>query len=495
MTYPTVNGVFSNHHAFEWLTQIAILNGRLFVLLAIALLLIRFFKGSAAKRHFMMVLAFVAAIALPFASQWFPAIEIVVEIDQPVSALGSTNNFPDQTRVINTVGTQKPYLLYWVFLYLSISVFFLVQILRSNLSIHRLISNSSNLGLAPWNKTLDECCELLGTKTSIVILHSKSISSPLTWGFSRSYILIPTTALEWNDEMRRSALLHELAHIKRKDCLSKQFARVVCAVYWINPLCWIALKHFSHYAESASDDLALRSGIKLSHYAENLLQVAIQVNQRQKQWTLAAMSMVGFPVDKLSAGKKPSQLSLRVSAILNPDGCRAPINTSCVLLTFLLVFGLLLPITSFKASLVEQYNYIVSDSVPIVPASKQTTATPETYLDKDYGLNELNEKLEAQLDIQKALKQNIKYTALTPPLPKVEYREVPASEVLEKAKQKVQHALASIGKTKDGESALKKQNISAKEDPSANLAAANEEDIDVVSAFDLAGIMGTHEAL
>lgn len=503
MTYPIVDSVFTHQHALEWLTEIAILNGRLFILLAFALIFIRFFNGSAAKRHFVIVLAFVAAILLPIITQWIPPIEIVVEIDRSVH---SADAIPQSIVELNkntvqnkSISSQQQTFLYWLFLYLSISAFFILQIIRSNLAMVRLLGHSSQDGLDDWNWQLRECTQLLNLHTNISIHHNNSISSPLTWGFFRSYILVPTTALNWNEDMKRSALLHELAHIKRRDCLSKQFARIVCAIYWINPLCWLALRQCSHYAESASDDLALNSGIKLSHYAENLLNVAKQVNRLQKRWALAAMSMVGFPIEKLNQHKKSSQLHLRMSAILNPHGCRAPINWNCVCITFLFVFGLLLPITSFKAKLVEQYNYVLTNPGIQIKPKKQNIVF-DSPIEKDLGLNAIEKQTEIQQQIQAVLKQGIKSTPATPPLPKFEYREVPASVVLENAKLKVQQALTktrtenylSLKSDKGDIKAPRQTNalaITNRSETKANV------DMDVVEAFDLAGIMGTHEAM
>ena len=52
--------------------------------------------------------------------------------------------------------------------------------------------------------------------------------------------MLPATARQWSDEQLRSVLLHELAHIKRRDTVVQLLAQIACALHWFNPLVWFA---------------------------------------------------------------------------------------------------------------------------------------------------------------------------------------------------------------------------------------------------------------
>ena len=97
---------------------------------------------------------------------------------------------------------------------------------------------------------------------------------PLTWGWIRPVVLLPGDAEGWPTERRRVVLLHELAHVKRLDCLTQQLAQLSCAVYWFNPLFWWASMRMMVERETACDDLVLLSGVRPSEYAGHLLAVA-----------------------------------------------------------------------------------------------------------------------------------------------------------------------------------------------------------------------------
>src|SRR4029450_3001200 len=86
--------------------------------------------------------------------------------------------------------------------------------------------------------------------------------------------VIPETADAWTLERRRAVLLHELAHIERRDCLTQTLASLASAGYWIDPGAWWAAKRLQVEREFACDDRVLALGAGARDYAGHLLEIA-----------------------------------------------------------------------------------------------------------------------------------------------------------------------------------------------------------------------------
>jgi HEAT repeat protein len=122
----------------------------------------------------------------------------------------------------------------------------------------------------------------------------------------RPSIVLPADAAQWSDERRRVVVLHELAHIKRRDCLTQSMAQLVCAAYWFNPIVWLAARRMRAERERACDDFVLAAGEKGPDYAAHLLDIAKTAQHRR------ISPVVGL------AMARPSQLEGRLLAILDP---------------------------------------------------------------------------------------------------------------------------------------------------------------------------------
>jgi beta-lactamase regulating signal transducer with metallopeptidase domain len=128
--------------------------------------------------------------------------------------------------------------------------------------------------LHEWKPLLDEFCKALGLRREVRLLRATDDIMPLTWGWLKPVVVLPAEAAEWSDQRRRVVLLHELAHVKRRDCLTSFLTRLVCALFWFNPLVWIAARQMRAERERAADDLVLNGGCKPSDYAAQLVDIA-----------------------------------------------------------------------------------------------------------------------------------------------------------------------------------------------------------------------------
>ena len=97
------------------------------------------------------------------------------------------------------------------------------------------------------------------------IRYSREISTPLTWART---IVLP------EGSSNPVVIAHERAHIDRLDWTWQTLSRLVAALYWFNPLIWIAGAALRREAEHAVDDRVLSSGADPHEYAGHLLAVA-----------------------------------------------------------------------------------------------------------------------------------------------------------------------------------------------------------------------------
>ena len=96
---------------------------------------------------------------------------------------------------------------------------------------------------------------------------------PMTFGIRRPSILIPAIAETWTGDRRRAVILHELAHIARRDCLTQTLAFVACALYWFHPAVWWVTRRL-RIERLACDDRVIAAGTQPREYAGHLLEIA-----------------------------------------------------------------------------------------------------------------------------------------------------------------------------------------------------------------------------
>lgn len=158
----------------------------------------------------------------------------------------------------------------------------------------------------------------------------------MAWGLWRPTILLPAAAGEWPEELRRSILLHELAHLKRHDWALQILARLACAMHWFNPLVWWAARQSRQESERACDDQVLGAGAAAPDYAAHLLAVARSLRGAgQPSWAAVGMG-------------QGSDLESRVTALLDPRRNHQVRSGGAVLLAAIFATALVAPIAAMQ---------------------------------------------------------------------------------------------------------------------------------------------------
>ena len=113
---------------------------------------------------------------------------------------------------------------------------------------------------------------------------------PFTAGLIRAAVVVPPDFASWPAARRSAVLLHELAHVRRRDPLTRALADLACAVSWINPLAWILARRAAIASELACDDRVVAAGWSAERYARDLVALA---RTRRGRGVIAAAVGVG----------------------------------------------------------------------------------------------------------------------------------------------------------------------------------------------------------
>jgi beta-lactamase regulating signal transducer with metallopeptidase domain len=115
---------------------------------------------------------------------------------------------------------------------------------------------------------------------------------PAACGFWHGTVFLPEDALQWSPEQLRMVLLHELAHLKRRDPGMQALGHLACALHWFNPFVWMLHRTWMREREMACDALVLSTGVAPRGYAMHLVDIAEKFRSLLRQ-PLPSAAMAG----------------------------------------------------------------------------------------------------------------------------------------------------------------------------------------------------------
>jgi uncharacterized protein (TIGR03435 family) len=322
-------------------------------------------RSSAAARHLVWACAIAAAVLMPVLLQlptWPVALPSAFSAWAPAAVPSVASAAPDAAvTVLEAVtpagamalpGGTRPRPITFasvaLVLWAAGTGLVLLWVLNGIIATARL-RRTGTQATAGWTVDAREIAAAMGAGR-VTFLQSVNSSMPFVCGIIRPLVVMPVEASTWTSDRLRAVLLHELAHVRRHDCLTQLLARVACAIYWFHPLVWLAAHRLRVERERACDDVVLTSGIRGSEYGHHLVEIA----------RAAVSPLSGFAAGGVAMAHR-RRLEERLMSILDPHVLRTSPRSARLVVT---AFALL---TLGGASLKMQAQ---------APAQQHSTAQP-----------------------------------------------------------------------------------------------------------------------
>ena len=166
--------------------------------------------------------------------------------------------------------------------------------------------------VAALDPVLGKTLEEFDSPRSVTLCVSDRLRVPTAMGFMKPLVVIPSWAMrELSAAELNTILLHELAHLRRRDDWTNLVQKILGALLFFHPAVWWIEKKLALEREMACDDLVLARTTSPRAYAECLVSLA------EKSLLRRGLALAQAAVDRLR------NVSLRVAQILDVNRPRA----------------------------------------------------------------------------------------------------------------------------------------------------------------------------
>lgn len=302
-------------------------------------------RRSAALRHWVLAAGILSAVAVAPLGIALPAWDLPLQSDPPAlltvaisgdaspppavwpAAATATRPAPPPRVALSTMVNSV-----WAAGFLISIAAMLISLRR----LSRLTAEARTLTDERWLAMAHTLARNLDVRDDVALKQTALATTLGTWGWRRPAVLLPAGCERWTDDRIRIVLGHELAHIGRADWAIQMAADVVRAVFWYNPLFWLACARLRRESEAACDNAVLEAGVPASEYASHLLEIARTCRRPSPMATLVPMA-------------RRSTLEWRIAAMLNHTLIRTRPTRRAVATVFAVIVGITLTTASFRA--------------------------------------------------------------------------------------------------------------------------------------------------
>lgn len=207
--------------------------------------------------------------------------------------------------------TYFPYLVYcWI---IGMTIRFLI-LLIGLIHINSIKQESREASIISWKEDMQFYCKKLKISEPVHLQISNKITAPLSFGYWQPTILFPAKlTCQLTSPQIRTILLHELAHIKRRDYLWNLLQLIIEGVLFFHPIIWWLTSLIRKERENCCDDIVLQHNTNLLTYTKTLTTIALFNNQIKTNISMyfSKTNTLLTRIKRLHNYSLPRKLSLR----------------------------------------------------------------------------------------------------------------------------------------------------------------------------------------
>ena len=229
------------------------------LLAALVWLVLRLVPRQNAGSRFSLWMAALLSIAC------LPLAEALARVDRPITSAVS------HAAVTLPAGWGTALFLLWV----SIALFLLARVFVGVIQLVSLRNSAEEIDVATLDALPRQTLVDFQQHRETALCISDRVSVPTAVGLFRPAVILPLWILsELSAADLNSVLVHELAHLRRRDDWTNLLQKVVCAVFFFHPAVWWIESRLSLEREMACDEHVLANTEDPRAYAECLVSLA-----------------------------------------------------------------------------------------------------------------------------------------------------------------------------------------------------------------------------
>jgi beta-lactamase regulating signal transducer with metallopeptidase domain len=230
--------------------------------------------------------------------------------------------------------------------------------------VHQIRRNCSDVDLSRLDPAISGIVRDFAAHRRVKLCVSGDVAIPAAIGFFRPAIVFPAWLLpQLSPEEIKVILLHELAHLRRRDDWTNLAQKIVKAAFFFHPAVWWIENRLTLEREMACDDLVLAQTASPKVYASSLISFA------EKLQNARALTLAQALVSRIH------HMSLRVTQILDAKRPSRTGRWKPVLGASAGLLALVLGAAPYAPRLVAFQNQALQNQSQIVEMTRQATPT------------------------------------------------------------------------------------------------------------------------